>query len=70
LRRFEAPQHLASDAGTTPRVHASGDKTRDEPLRPDVNRYAAVEILGYYHCGTYPHEVAVLRYSAHPEQPH
>ncbi len=37
--RFEGPGHLASDAGTTPRVHASGGKTRYRPLRPDVNRY-------------------------------
>jgi transposase len=30
---------LASYAGTTPRVHASGGKTRFGPSRPDVNRY-------------------------------
>jgi len=39
VRRFEGPEHLASYAGTTPRVHASGGKTRYGPLRPDVNRY-------------------------------
>jgi transposase len=39
VRRFPRPQELASYAGTTPRVHASGGKTRYGPLRPDVNRY-------------------------------
>lgn len=39
VRRFEGPDQLASYAGTTPRVHASGGKTRYGPLRPDVNRY-------------------------------
>jgi transposase len=39
VRRFKGADHLASYAGTTPRVHASGGKTRDGPLRPDVNRY-------------------------------
>jgi transposase len=46
VRRFEGPDHLAAYAGTTPRVHASGGKTRDGPLRPDVNRdvtWAVVE---------------------------
>jgi len=31
--------HLASYAGTTPRVHASGGKVRYGSLRADVNRY-------------------------------
>lgn len=39
VRRFPRPQELASYAGTTPRVHANGGKTRHGPLRPDVNRY-------------------------------
>jgi len=39
VRRFEGPDHFASYAGTTQRVHASGGKTRYGPLRPDVNRY-------------------------------
>lgn len=39
VQRFARPQELASYAGTTPRVHASGGKTRYGPLRPDVNRY-------------------------------
>jgi transposase len=38
IGRFEGPAYLASYAGTTPRVHASGGKTRHGPLRPEVNR--------------------------------
>jgi transposase len=37
--RFPDAEHFASYAGTTPRVHSSGDKTRYGKLRPDVNRY-------------------------------
>jgi transposase len=37
--RFASAERLASYAGTTPRVHSSGDKTRYGRLRPDVNRY-------------------------------
>lgn len=37
--RFPDAEHLASYAGTTPRVHSSGGKTRYGRLRPDVNRY-------------------------------
>jgi transposase len=39
VARFPAAEQLASYAGTTPRVHASGGKTRYGPLRADVNRY-------------------------------
>lgn len=39
IGRFPRAQHLASYAGTTPRVHQSGDKVRYGKLRPDVNRY-------------------------------
>jgi transposase len=39
IRRFASAERLASYAGTTPRVHSSGDKTRFGRLRPDVNRY-------------------------------
>jgi len=39
VRRFPDAQHFASYAGTTPRVHSSGGKTRYGKLRPDVNRY-------------------------------
>ena len=37
--RFATAERLASYAGTTPRVHSSGGKTRYGKLRPDVNRY-------------------------------
>jgi transposase len=39
VTRFPTAEKLAGYAGTTPRVHASGGKTRYGPLRPDVNRY-------------------------------
>ena len=39
VTRFASSETLAADAGTTPRVHASGGKTRFGPLRSDVNRY-------------------------------
>ena len=39
VARFPSAEHLASYAGTTPRVKASGDKVRYGRLRPDVNRY-------------------------------
>jgi len=39
VSRFPSAEHLASYAGTTPRVHASGGKIRYGTLRPDVNRY-------------------------------
>lgn len=37
--RFGNGEQLACYAGTTPRVHSSGDRTRYGRLRPDVNRY-------------------------------
>lgn len=37
--RFPSAEHLASYAGTTPRVHASGGRVRYGRTRPDVNRY-------------------------------
>jgi len=39
IDRFEAADHYASYAGTTPRLWASADKRRHGKLRPDVNRY-------------------------------
>ena len=39
VTRFATAEKLAGYAGTTPRVHASGGKTRFGPSRPDVNRY-------------------------------
>ncbi len=37
--RFPSASHLASYAGMTPRVHASGGRARYGSLRSDVNRY-------------------------------
>ena len=39
IGRFPSAAHLAAYAGTTPRVHASGGKTRYGQVRSDVNRY-------------------------------
>lgn len=39
VSRFASAERLASYAGTTPRVHASGDRARYGRTRPDVNRY-------------------------------
>jgi transposase len=39
IGRFLSAERLASYSGTTPRVHASGDRTRFGRTRPDVNRY-------------------------------
>jgi transposase len=39
VARFASAEKLAAYAGTTPRVHASGGKTRFGPARADVNRY-------------------------------
>ena len=39
IRRFKGAESLAAYAGTVPRVHASGDKTRYGRTRPDVNHY-------------------------------
>ena len=39
IERFASAERLASYAGTTPRVHSSGDKTRYGPLRTDVSQY-------------------------------
>jgi transposase len=39
VARFADAEKLAAYAGTTPRVHATGGKTRYGSLRPDVNRY-------------------------------
>ncbi len=45
IERFPRAEQLASYAGTTPRVHSSGGKTRYGPLRPDVNRYLKYAFL-------------------------
>lgn len=39
ISRFNGPDRLASYAGTTPRVHQSGDRLWYGPLRPDTNHY-------------------------------
>jgi transposase len=39
VERFSHAEKLAAYAGTTPRVHASGDRVRYGRTRPDVNRY-------------------------------
>lgn len=39
ITRFGGCQRLAAYAGTTPRVHSSGGKSRHGHLRVDVNRY-------------------------------
>jgi transposase len=39
VERFPTAEHLASYAGTTPRVHSSGGKVRYGQVRSDVNRY-------------------------------
>ncbi len=39
VERFGGLEQLASYAGTCPRVHASGDKTRYGKMRTDVNQY-------------------------------
>lgn len=39
ITRFPGPDHLASYAGTVPRVKSSGGKTFFGRVRPDVNRY-------------------------------
>ena len=39
VERFPGAPRLAAYAGTTPRVHASGDRVRYGRTRPDVNRY-------------------------------
>ena len=54
--RFPDAAHFASYAGTTPRVHSSGGKTRYGRLRSDVNRYLkwgfveAANVMARHHC--------------------
>lgn len=61
IERFPSAEHFASYAGTTPRVHSSGGKTRYGRLRADVNRYlkwAFVEAAN----------VVCLHHKTHPER--
>jgi hypothetical protein len=46
IERFPSAEHLASYGGTTPRVHASGDRVRYGRTRPDVNRVCRSRQLG------------------------
>jgi transposase len=67
VSRFASHEHLASYAGTTPRVHSSGDKLRFGRLRPDVNRYlkwAYIEAANVIvlHQGRWPQRHAVQLY--------
>jgi transposase len=39
VTRFPGPEHLASYAGTVPRIKSSGGKSFYGKVRPDVNRY-------------------------------
>ena len=39
ISRFRRAEQFAAYAGTTPRIHASGDKIRFGKMRSDVNRY-------------------------------
>jgi transposase len=48
VARFATAENLAAYAGTTPRVHASGGKTRFGRLRPDVNRYRCAHVRNRY----------------------
>ncbi len=50
VSRFPSADRLASYAGTTPRVHSSGGKTRYGQLRPDVNRYLKWAFLEAGNC--------------------
>ena len=58
VSRFASAERLASYAGTTPRVHASGDRVRNGRTRPDVNRYLkwafaeAANSVAVNHCFT------------------
>ncbi len=59
IERFASAERYASYCGTTPRVHASGDKVRYGRLRPDVNRYLRWAYIEAAHAvalhrGTYP----------------
>ncbi len=59
IARFASAERYASYAGTTPRVHASGDKVRYGRLRVDVNRYLKWAYVEAAHSvclyrGTYP----------------
>jgi transposase len=67
IHRFPTAQHYASYAGTTPRVHSSGGKTRYGRCRQDVNHYlkwAYVEAatnVSHKHVKAYSHTRALYQ---------
>jgi transposase len=68
VTRFPTASRLASYAGTTPRVHSSGGKTRFGTLRTDVNQYlkwafveAANSICVHARCWPDHHVVRLYR---------
>ncbi len=68
VSRYSSAGQFASYAGTTPRVHSSGGKTRYGSLRSDVNRYlkwAYVEAANVVsaHAGHWPHRHVAQLYS-------
>ena len=50
VNRFPGPDHLASYAGTVPRVRSSGGKTSFGRVRPDVNRYLKWALVEAANC--------------------
>jgi len=68
VSRFGSAERLASYAGTTPRVHSSGDKLRFGRLRPDVNRYLrwafveAANVVALHHLRRPERHVSQLYY--------
>lgn len=67
VSRFPGPGNLASYAGTTPRVHQSGDNHRTGSLRKDVNqtlKWAFFEAANAVvrHAGTYSDSRLVKKY--------
>jgi transposase len=65
IGRFPSAQQYASYAGTTPRVHSSGGKTRYGRCRQDVNHYLkwayveAASNLSHRNSRAYPHARAL-----------
>jgi transposase len=56
VRRFAGAERFASYAGTTPRVHSSGDKTRYGQLRRDVNHYLKWAFIEAANCVALHHK--------------
>jgi transposase len=62
IGRFGSAQRYASYCGTTPRVHASGDKMRYGRLRSDVNHYLKWAYVEAAHCICLQHRTHPLRH--------